>query len=236
MNSFKISRANFSDFFWQVTLEKSSDVYQRIQSDILFHLGDAEKYRAEAAYNTGSIPIVSARALFSIAYQMAPAFVGEVGTFIGRTTYAVARGMDEAGVEGGEIHTCDFSNEIKLKLAVKTGIHQYPFCASPSMFERMVARGRQLDMLMVDGRLSSDDLKFLSKGLLTKKTVLALDDFEGVEKGVVNAQFLLGSTSIGDSHILIYPPTEKVWERFSEVGRCTVALLFPKSLLNFVAQ
>ena len=52
----------------------------------------------------------------------------------------------------------------------------------------------------IDGRLQPDDVGLL-KRLLTPHAVIALDDFEGLEKGVWNAQQLDLS-----NRVLVYPP------------------------------
>jgi hypothetical protein len=55
--------------------------------------------------------------------------------------------------------------------------------------------------------------------------VILLDDFEGVEKGVSNAQLLILSTEFS-GHMLIYPRTPH--------GK--TAIMLPISMLQFVVQ
>ena len=53
------------------------------------------------------------------------------------------------------------------------------------MFEHLVARGVKADLFFLDGRLQDGDLNLLPSMTHTK-TVFVLDDFEGLEKGIIN--------------------------------------------------
>jgi hypothetical protein len=61
-----------------------------------------------------------------------------------------------------------------------------------------------------------------------------LDDFEGIEKGTINAMLLM--KSLNKSHFLIYPPTNDTLERRGFLEQCTLAMIIPKSLFYFTNQ
>ena len=58
-------------------------------------------------------------------------------------------------------------------------------------------------MFDFDGRLSDPDIAIISASM-SQNTVVALDDFEGIEKGVLHALSL--KETIFRDHILILPP------------------------------
>ncbi len=72
-----------------------------------------ESLRLKAQCNTGSIPVASQWALFALAYFTGPEVVVEMGTFIGKSAMALAKGMDAAG-KPGEVHTCDSAHHFDL--------------------------------------------------------------------------------------------------------------------------
>jgi hypothetical protein len=73
--------------------------------------------------------------------------------------------------------------------------------------------------MYLDGRLQQSDLELFHK-IVHDQTVFVFDDFEGIEKGVVNAMRLDGA-----NRLLIYP----------REGRKT-AVSLPLTLLQFVPQ
>jgi hypothetical protein len=87
------------------------------------------------------------------------------------------------------------------------------------MFSDMAEKGAKVDLIYLDGRLSQQDVEPLNK-IIHEKTVFVMDDFEGVEKGVVNAMML---ESVG--RVLIYP----------REGRKT-AISIPLTVLQIVPQ
>jgi hypothetical protein len=87
------------------------------------------------------------------------------------------------------------------------------------MFSDMAEKNAKVDLVYLDGRLSQQDVEPLNK-IIHEKTVFVMDDFEGVEKGVVNAMML---ESVG--RVLIYP----------REGRKT-AISIPLTVLQIVPQ
>ena len=176
-----------------------------------------DELRDEADYDTGSLNEGDVQDLQDVVFHFRPTAVAEVGTFIGRSTMAIAHSMDE----GGTIYTCDVSNDIKLPEVTGGTIVQYPKKSSTDMFEDLLKQKVKVDLFYIDGRLSPKDIRLILE-LMHNKTVFVLDDFEGVEKGVGNAMLLMQYLT---GYALIYPR----WN-----GK--TAILIPATLLQFTAQ
>ena len=208
MNKVTISRKRFSEVIWNVIFSKETPRWHGVTV--------RDDLRSIADYNTGTISHDAAWDLYKIAHYFKPRFVAEVGTFIGTSTVALADGMG-----GGDIYTCDAANEIILEKHPYTMITQFTKKSSTEMFNTMVNRGLKADMVYLDGRLQDADYSIL--GIITKpETVYILDDFEGVEKGVINAANLM--RSLMPTHHLVYP------------YRSLTAMILPKSMVEFTAQ
>lgn len=213
MNTLRFNRRQVSGLFWDVMDEHSPPTFD------LPHAEHFDRLRTSADYNTGSLNEWDMVDLISIASYFRPKIIAEVGTFIGRSTYALAVGSGSDGL----IYTCDASNDIPLpELPSRSAtVIRNPRASSVEMFNRMLAEGlaQQVDLFFIDGRLTEADLILINK-LSHGQTILVLDDFEGIEKGVDNAM-LLGN----QNHLLIYPRSE---------GK--TALLIPVALLQLTAQ
>jgi hypothetical protein len=213
MNTLRFNRRQISGLFWDVMDEHSPPSFD------LPHADHFDRLRTSADYNTGSLNEWDMVDLITICSYFKPRILAEVGTFIGRSTYALAVGSGSDAL----IYTCDASNDIPLpELPSRSAtVLRNPRSSSVEMFNRMLADGyaNRVDLFFIDGRLTEADLILINQ-LSHERTVLVLDDFEGIEKGVDNAM-LLGN----QSHLLIYPRTE---------GK--TALLIPVALLQLTAQ
>jgi len=174
--------------------------------DLPWHvIEDLEKL--DPARRTGSTNHASLMALWAVIRYFRPKTVAEVGTYIGKSTFVLSR-------LGADVHTCDMTHDFKLPIATK--ITQY----HSSSTEMLAKLDGKIDLLHLDGRLQSDDREHLTR-LCTPDTIITLDDFEGVEKGVWNAmQFDLSK------RILVYPPERVLTERYA-VGDATTAIILP---------
>jgi hypothetical protein len=110
-----------------------------------------------------------------------------------------------------------------FKLPIFNKVTQYHM-GSTEMLSQLEGK---IDHLHVDGRLQADDKPHLER-LFHAETIITLDDFEGVEKGVWNAMQL----NVKD-RILVYPPERQLTERFA-LGDATTALILPN--LRLTAQ
>jgi predicted O-methyltransferase YrrM len=174
--------------------------------DLPWHvIEDLEKL--DPARRTGSTNHASLMALWAVIRYFRPKTVAEVGTYIGKSTFVLSR-------LGADVHTCDMTHDFKLPIATK--ITQY----HTSSTEMLAKLDGKIDLLHLDGRLQADDREHLTR-LCAPDTIITLDDFEGVEKGVWNAmQFDLSK------RILVYPPERQLTERYA-VGDATTAIILP---------
>lgn len=210
MNPIQIGRKRLSEIVWSIIDEKIGDFpFETIEKIV----EDQQKLRAEATFNTGSLPYDDAIELYKIVKLFKPKIIAEVGTFIGVSTNV----MYEAMKGEVDIYTCDMTNNINLNLPFH--VYQYPKIASHEMFEDMRMRGAVPDLVYLDGRLGQQDVEPLNK-IVYADTVFVLDDFEGTEKGVANAMMLESP-----NRVLIYP----------REGRKT-AISLPFTMLQVVPQ
>lgn len=216
MNPLQLNRRMVSKLFWEVVKSYDRSRFWFLPADHYF-----DQLRESADYNTGSLTRDDMMDLIGICNYFKPKYIAEVGTFIGRSTYALAVGSGKAAT----VYTCDASNDIPLPDMPPDAaeVRQFPETPSITMFG-MLLQGEELggkvDMFYIDGRLKDAD-RLAMQELSYERTVIVLDDFEGVEKGVANAM-LLGTSD----HILIYPRTPD--------GK--TALLVPIRLLQLTAQ
>lgn len=209
MNPIQIGRQRFSNIFWGIVDERVYDYpYETIEKIIW----EQQKLRSEADYNTGSVPYDDAIELYKLAKFFQPKVIAEVGTFIGVSAVTMNLAMERLV----DIYTCDHSNNINLDIP---NIFQYPKQTSTEMFKDMANKRVNVDLLYLDGRVQEEDFQHLPS-IIHDQTVFVFDDFEGIEKGVVNAMRLNGA-----NRVLIYP----------REGRKT-AVSLPLTLLQFVPQ
>jgi predicted O-methyltransferase YrrM len=185
----------------------------------------------QAQKPTGSIPPFSCFALYGLARYFQPTNILEIGTYIGKSTLSMAHGVDRRGVE---IHTCDISNDLTLPNNTECTIVQYNE-ASNSMLDKIIEDDSiRFDMVNLDGRITQEDIDKLS-GILTEDSVICLDDFEGIEKGVANYS-LMRSSNLFNNYTLIYPPQESLIASMQFTGNSTIAVMIPVHLISFVSQ
>ena len=113
----------------------------------------------------------------------------------------------------------------------ETRIIQFPMQSSVAMFQKLDG---EFDFLFLDGRVNDEDLINLDR-LVTQNTIIALDDFEGMEKGVINLTFLRKLKKFS-GHQLFYPMSESAMAENKLRGKSTLALLVPRNLIQFTNQ
>lgn len=124
MNTFNIPSRLLSEIFWEAMLRNTDELIVK-KNELNTYFKKLNELRANAEYNTGSISLSSSWCLYNIVRYFKPIRIIEVGTFIGRSTISMAQAQDDEGIEGAEIFTCDFSNNITLPWDGKTKIHQF---------------------------------------------------------------------------------------------------------------
>lgn len=210
--------------------------FEAVHKDSFFaKLHSLEALREQAEYDTGSISTISAWSLFAATRLLQPECILEVGTFIGKSTIAMGLGAD-AGKRPCTIHTCDFSNDIKLPALCKSNIVQYPKKSSTAMIAEMHAQNLAgtVDFVHLDGRLAAQDFQPLA-ALCTPSVVFAFDDFEGIEKGVVNYSKALES-GLFPNRVLVPPCPPEVARPFGLQDFSRTALWIPIKSIIITAQ
>lgn len=233
MEKIRINRARLTDLVWRTILEETSLHSLMVRDELLSKSSALDELRHHAAYNTGSISTGAIYSLFAAIAFFRPKIIAEVGTFIGKSTFAMACGLDICHSEGGQIFTCDFSNNIPLDFGTTTQVLQYPMTSSGEMFRDLLSKKIRCDIILLDGRLPPEDLPVLGK-LLHHESVILLDDFEGIEKGVSNAALLM--PSLQATHLLAYPPSFAMLKEHGLHEGCSVAMIVPRSLIEHTHQ
>jgi hypothetical protein len=230
--SISLGRKLISPVVWQRIFESTCYLSEYRRSDFFKELDSLERLRSQADYNTGSISAAACWALMAVAHYFKPKTVIEVGTFIGKSTLSLLRGMEFAGVSYRKIYTCDFSNDIELPFG-QNQVVQFPRASSTDMFQKLHDEGVVCDLLALDGRLQPGDFELLG-ALLHQHSIILLDDFEGVEKGVINGSSLM--QSLQKTHTLVYPPSQEMLSRLGFFDDCTSALIVPRAIFQLSNQ
>lgn len=234
MKNFNISRISFTDLFWNVIFSHGSFILDRVKGDILDKHKQFEALRESSDYNTGSISLSAGVTLALLTNYFKPRVIAEVGTFIGRSTYALALGASSCGDSPPIIHTCDFSNDIKINIdSVLCSAIQYPRQNSTDMFMSILGKGELPGMYVLDGRLQEKDLALLAK-LQANNAIFILDDFEGTEKGVANTFAL--TNHFKNNFLLAYPPSKAFLLTHGLIDHSTTAVMIPAHRVTFVNQ
>lgn len=224
-----ISVRLFTNVFWEVILCGTEGRGSQRQA-LMQTLGDLESLRLKAAYNTGSISVSAAWCLYSLVHYFNVSRIIEVGTFIGKSTLAMAAALEHKGC-GGHIYTCDASNDIPLPAPKGVSIVQFPRNTSTEMLSGLQGT---FEFCFLDGRLSDQDVGLLAQRL-TDTSIIALDDFEGVEKGVMNLVKLRTSPRFSE-HFLVYPAPFGMLKEHGFHSPSLTAVLLPSSLLKLTNQ
>lgn len=237
MNSFNINSDDLSEVFWKKILESTESKKSFFFNDFIKKLEDLENLRKQSDYNTGSISHTSAWQLFSFVCFFKPKVILEVGTFIGKSTIAMALGADTYfNDHKTQIYSCDKDNEISLPNISKTKIYQFHKTTSTQMLEELEKKKIFLDLIHLDGRLQQNDHEILKK-ITNENSVYLLDDFEGTEKGVWNLFNMQSSGLIRRNyHILINPIKDLTKNSFNLNSKSTTACLIPISKILLTAQ
>ena len=230
MNKVEIGTKEFSKCFWNKIFSESSSWSE--EKHILFKIMRQLETLTEKAQNpTGSISPFTSYTLYCLTRFLQPTNILEVGTYIGKSTLSMAYGLNK---KGSKIHTCDFNNDIELINNTQCKIIQY-HGVSTDMFKYLrQEKDIKFNLVNIDGRIPAEDVDDLVS-ILEDDAVICLDDFEGIEKGVVNHKTFIDSYKFED-YALIYPPQDSLIKELQFTGTCTTALMIPQSLISFVRQ
>lgn len=229
MKNYKLSIRLLSEIFWK-TIFGNFDAEHEKRNELIKDLNALEKLRQNAEYNTGSISFADSWSIYSLVKYFEPIKIAEVGTFIGKSTWSMAKALDELNNKS-IIYTCDISNNIIIPWKGKTEIKQFPKMTSTDMLNKIVDK---IDLLSLDGRVNQEDIKILSN-LLHAKSIIVLDDFEGMEKGVANL-FTLRRMELLKNHFLIYPCKQNYLHKLGFSSHSLTAVLIPTTLIELSPQ
>jgi predicted O-methyltransferase YrrM len=224
-----ISVRLFTNIFWEAILSRTEE-FQSQRQALVQSMAEREALRTKAAYNTGSISVGAAWCLYSLVRYFNVSRIIEVGTFIGKSTLAMASALESKG-QGGQIYTCDSSNDIRLPAPRNVSIFQFPRKTSTEMLSGLSG---SFEFCFLDGRLSDQDVELLARRL-DDTAIVALDDFEGIEKGVMNLVKLRASPKFAD-HFLAYPAPGDLLKAWGLRSHSLIAVLIPSSLLKLTNQ
>ena len=230
MSKIRINSWDLSDIFWDTIFKSQDDMCDSILQKLRACSRGADILRSKAAYNTGSLSHAESLTLFLLISFFKPIRIFEIGTFIGRSTVSMACGIDTYSEEG-EIYTCDFSNELQIPWQGKTKIRQFPGKTSTEMFKVLTG---PFDLGFLDGRLINDDVVQISK-IINEKSIIVLDDFVGIEKGVSNALALAQAVPL-KNHLLILPSEVVSSLGNKKITRSKMALFVPHSFFQVSKQ
>ena len=230
MNNFKLSSRLFSYSFWE-GIFSYSDMGEKKKQDLFNEIDQLDKLKKKADYNTGSISKTAAWCLYCVVNYFKPQNIMEIGTFIGKSSWSMLKAQEDAKVENAYLVTCDMSNDISIPWYGKTNFKQYKKKTSTEMFQNEIIKP---DLIFFDGRILKEDLEIFQK-LVNENTIIVLDDFEGVEKGVINLLTLRNIPQL-KSHFLVYPCDKKKSEQMNHLSYSTLAVMLPPNKIELVAQ
>lgn len=229
----RLTPRNLSPLVWAQFMEQAEFELPSIVGTLRDISARCEQLRGNAQYNTGSMLLGSALSLYLAVRALRPASIFEVGTFIGKSTLAMGLAMEHAGT-GGRILTCDASNDIALPETPNIALRQFPLTTSTDALRQCLREGITFDFLHIDGRLADDDLGLLAQ-VCAPETVIALDDFEGMEKGIANLVSLRRLSAFA-RHACVYPMPVPMAEAYGAVCAPLTALLIPATSLAITNQ
>lgn len=236
MNIFKINPNDLSNIFWNKVFTLTSPyVSQKLEFFKFINSLEANKKKAE--YNTGSISGSTAWALYSLSYYFQPKSFVEIGTFIGKSLFSMMLGSRAGSCSNEKLiaYSCDNKNNITLPKKNNLIIKQFNKKISTEMF-KSISKNSKIDLFHFDGRIIPEDINYI-KNFSTEKTIYIFDDFETIEKGIVNFSLLVENNLIDRKKFcLIKPPEEIILNKFDLYERCNTALVIPYSLVNFSNQ
>ena len=167
MNKFSLSSRLFSYIFWDKILS-TTEINDGKREKLYFELSSLDKLRKKADYNTGSITNAAAWCIYCVVKYFEPKNIMEIGTFIGKSSWSMAKAQDDGNILKSYIVTCDFSNDITIPWTGKTRLKQYKKQSSTDMLKKEIISP---NLVLLDGRIQADDLILFEK-LINQNTII----------------------------------------------------------------
>jgi predicted O-methyltransferase YrrM len=232
MFSIPLSAQSLGSIIWRYLLVSIEHELLSGTARLACAMEECEQTRTLMSKKTGSISFSSSVILYSIVRTLKPNSIFELGTFIGNSTVSMALAMEHNG--SGMIYTCDGDNGYHVPPIAKTKIYPYPRTNSLDALQDVSKREKTIDLFFLDGRITHKDAELIAR-LANECSIIVLDDFEGMEKGVCNLM-LLRSISAFSNYVLIHPPSLSLLGDFGLRSTTALAMLLPRSALRFTAQ
>ena len=235
MNSINLSSPELSPIIWKHVIDNTGIELSQKIDDLLKHYKNLESYVSKMDFQTGSVSILSGITLYMLTKYFQPKKVFEVGTFIGRSTVSMALGISQY-CDNGTIYTCDKDNDFYLnELKLGCEIQGMGKTLSTDALRKVCEKEDRIDLFYFDGRLQESDLQYVAQ-LSGEDTIIIVDDFEGIEKGVINCA-LLKNCSPFRSYFLVYPCPKGFLDFLNSYGsRSMTALLVPPTIFRLTPQ
>ena len=183
--------------------------------------------------NSGSITVGSALSLFLASNRRAPKLVAEIGTYIGNSAAAIICGCDITK-QAAQLITCDINPCTDTPL---DGLNcQTEQSSGNSWIQHpnvriYIKKGNGHDSSRWENE--ENDLDLLGK--LTKEdTLIALDDYEGDEKGHINLD-LFRRSGLMEKHVYVEPFKRELFPLGTRT-RSATGFLLPKSTIVYTRQ
>ena len=244
MNTIKLSYPELSPVIWKCIIENKRDgtglfshsretslEFPQIVDELSNYYRDLDNYMSKMDYKTGSISLLGGIMLYMLMKYFQPRKVFEVGTLIGKSTVAMALGISQY-CDDGIIYTCDKDNDFYLdELKLECEVRGMGKTLSTEALKKVSEKEDSVDLFFFDGSLQDSDLKYIAQ-LSGENTILAVDDFEGISKGVIN--FLaLKQLPCFRSYILVHPCPVGLLDFVHSYGsRSVIALLVPQTIFR----
>jgi len=241
MNNFNISQELFSEIFWRRIFEEQGARHGNLTTLFNLHFDRAESREQLVDEKTGSIQPLTGWALYNMVRYFQPDRIMEIGTYIGKSTVSMAAGIYDSGRLNDKVplHTCDRENDIEIlwQNPYSCELIQYKKKTSTEMLRSLKEAGSPpFDFVNLDGRLSEDkDMDMFIDLIDLSKTVICLDDFEGIEKGMGN-YIKLTKRKEFQNYLLVYNPTIQMANSIGFNTSCSLAVMLPTELVKFTFQ
>jgi len=241
MNNFNISQELFSEMFWRRIFEENDARQDKRNTLFNFYIDKADRREQFADKKTGSIQPLTAWALYNMVRYFQPERLMEIGTYIGKSTVSMAAGIYDSGKLDHKVplHTCDRENAIDIIWSnpYSCELIQYKKQTSTQMLQFLKeSSSPSFDFVNLDGRLSEDkDMDMFIDLIDLNQTVICLDDFEGIEKGMGN-YIKLSKRKEFKNHLLVYNPSMRMANDIGFSTSCTLAVMLPTELVKFTFQ
>jgi predicted O-methyltransferase YrrM len=229
---FNLSSHRLSVGFWETIFERCYERLPGALAKIVANYERCERFRTPSDSGTGSISVAAGVCLYLLCGYFDVRRVAEIGTFIGKSTTSMALALADGG-PGGTISTCDQDNDcFRAWDGLGCEIRTFPGSTSTEMLATLDASDDKIDLFFIDGRLLPDDGPRIQR-LSHPGTILAFDDFEGTEKGVVNTANI---RPLFNNYFVIEPCPARVLNDYGIPGRSLTALLFNVANLRITNQ